>query len=117
MDVFHMPQGLTTVTRRDASVQISMNLNPPCQVKQGYRSDRWYCCSKFQSGFQFCFAGPLVYSGSSRQCQISSHCRFPNCVMSSLAHLPDEVLKLVLKHVPLKHRLSSCCLVSRRLHA
>jgi Leucine-rich repeat (LRR) protein len=37
--------------------------------------------------------------------------------MSSFTSLPDEVLKLVLKHVPLKHRLSSCCLVNRRLHA
>jgi hypothetical protein len=35
----------------------------------------------------------------------------------SLASLPDEVLKLVLHHVPLKDRLGSCCLVSHRLHA
>ena len=37
--------------------------------------------------------------------------------MSSLVALPDEVLKLVMEHVPLTDRLGSCCLVSRRLHA
>ena len=35
----------------------------------------------------------------------------------SLASLPDEVLKLVLHHVPLNDRISSCCLVNQRLHA
>jgi hypothetical protein len=35
----------------------------------------------------------------------------------SLSCLPDEVLKLVMQHVPLKDRLTSCCLVNRRLHA
>jgi hypothetical protein len=35
---------------------------------------------------------------------------------SSLNALPDEVLKLVMQHVPLPDRLSSCCLVSRRIH-
>ena len=38
-------------------------------------------------------------------------------VMSLLCSLPDEVLKIVMKHVPLGDRLTSCCLVSRRLHA
>jgi hypothetical protein len=37
--------------------------------------------------------------------------------MSTLSSLPDEVLKLVMQHVPLKERLSSSCLVSRRMHA
>src|SRR5689334_17771970 len=36
---------------------------------------------------------------------------------SHFSSLPDEVLKLVLQHVPLKDRLSSCCFVSKRLHA
>jgi hypothetical protein len=36
--------------------------------------------------------------------------------MSSLASLPDDVLKLVMQHVPLKDRLTRCCLVSRKLH-
>jgi hypothetical protein len=31
--------------------------------------------------------------------------------------MPDEVLTLIMQHVPLKDRLASCCLVSRRLHA
>ena len=35
----------------------------------------------------------------------------------SLSCLPDEVLKLVMQNVPLGDRLSSCCLVNRRLHA
>jgi hypothetical protein len=34
-----------------------------------------------------------------------------------LSSLPDQRLKLVLQHVPFKHRLSSCCLVNKRLHA
>ena len=37
--------------------------------------------------------------------------------MSGLASLPDEVLKLVMKHVHLRDRLTSCCLVNSRLHA
>lgn len=37
--------------------------------------------------------------------------------MSPLSSLPDEVLKLVMQHVPLRHRLTACCLVNRRLHA
>ena len=37
--------------------------------------------------------------------------------MSSLTSLPDELIKLVMHHVPLHHRLSSCCLVSRKLQA
>ena len=37
--------------------------------------------------------------------------------MSSLASLPEEVLKLVMQHVQLRVRLGSCCLVSKRLHA
>ena len=37
--------------------------------------------------------------------------------MLSLTSLPEEVLKLVMQHVSLKERLSSCCLVCRRLHA
>jgi hypothetical protein len=37
--------------------------------------------------------------------------------MSRLISLPDEVLKVVLQHVPLKDRLSSCCLVNKRLQA
>lgn len=36
---------------------------------------------------------------------------------SLLCSLPDEVLKLVMQHVPLADRMRSCCLVSRRLHA
>lgn len=34
-----------------------------------------------------------------------------------LSSLPTDVLKLVLKFVPLKHRLSSCSLVNKRLQA
>ena len=34
-----------------------------------------------------------------------------------LLSLPDEVLKLVLSHVPLNDRLGSCSLVHSRLHA
>jgi hypothetical protein len=37
--------------------------------------------------------------------------------MSRLNSMPDEVLKHIMQHVPLKGRLASCCLVSRRLHA
>jgi hypothetical protein len=37
--------------------------------------------------------------------------------LMSLSALPDEVLKLVMQHVPQTERLTSCCLVSRRLHA
>jgi hypothetical protein len=37
--------------------------------------------------------------------------------MSRLSSLPDEVLKLVMQHVPLEDRLTSCCLVNRKLHA
>lgn len=33
-----------------------------------------------------------------------------------LSSLPDELLKLVLQHFPVKQRLSSCCLVNKRLH-
>jgi hypothetical protein len=36
--------------------------------------------------------------------------------MPDLTSLPDEVLKLVMQHVPLQERLTSCCLVNRRLH-
>jgi hypothetical protein len=35
----------------------------------------------------------------------------------SLSCLPDEVLKLVMQHVPLSDRLTSCCFVNMRLHA
>jgi hypothetical protein len=35
----------------------------------------------------------------------------------SLSSLPDEVLKLVMQHVPLRDRLTICCLANRRLHA
>jgi hypothetical protein len=37
--------------------------------------------------------------------------------MSSLTTLPDDALKLVMQRVPFKDRLTSCCLVSKRLHA
>jgi hypothetical protein len=37
--------------------------------------------------------------------------------MPELLSLPDEVLKLVMKHVPIVERLTSCCLVNRRMHA
>jgi hypothetical protein len=37
--------------------------------------------------------------------------------MVCLTDLPDEVLKLVMQHVPLMERLASCCLVSRKMHA
>lgn len=37
--------------------------------------------------------------------------------MSDLVSLPDGVLQLILKRVPLKDRLTSCCLVNRRMHA
>lgn len=37
--------------------------------------------------------------------------------MSRLFTLPDETLKLVMQHVPLKDRLTSCCLVNREWHA
>ena len=37
--------------------------------------------------------------------------------MSGLSFLPDEVLKLVMQHIPLKERLTSCCLVNSKLHA
>jgi hypothetical protein len=38
-------------------------------------------------------------------------------IMSRFEYLPDEVLKLVMQHVPVKDRLTSCCLVNSRLHA
>ena len=34
-----------------------------------------------------------------------------------ISSLPDEVLKLIMEHVPLDDRLTSFCLVNRRLHA
>ena len=37
--------------------------------------------------------------------------------MSRLESLPADVLKLVMQHLSLKDRLTSCCLVSKRLHA
>jgi hypothetical protein len=37
--------------------------------------------------------------------------------MSGLVSMPDEVLTIVMQHVPLKDRLTSCCLVNKRLHA
>jgi hypothetical protein len=37
--------------------------------------------------------------------------------MASLTDLPEEVLKLVMQLLPLKDRMTSCCLVSNRLHA
>jgi hypothetical protein len=37
--------------------------------------------------------------------------------MSSLLSLPDEVVKLLMQQLPTKDRLTSCCLVNRRLHA
>lgn len=37
--------------------------------------------------------------------------------MSDLVSLPDKVLKLVMQHVTTKERLTSCCLVNKRLHA
>jgi hypothetical protein len=37
--------------------------------------------------------------------------------MSSLNSLPDGVLRLVMLSVPLKQRMTSCCLVNKRLHA
>ena len=36
--------------------------------------------------------------------------------MSTLSSLSDEVLKLGMQHVPLKDRLTNCCLVNSRLH-
>ena len=38
-------------------------------------------------------------------------------IVSRLSTLPHEVLKLIMQQVPLEERLTSCCLVSRRLHA
>lgn len=37
--------------------------------------------------------------------------------MSGLTSLPEAVLKLVMQHVPLRDRLSRCCLVNKKLHA
>jgi hypothetical protein len=37
--------------------------------------------------------------------------------MSHFSSLPDEVLKLVMQHVPVQDRLHNCALVSRRMHA
>lgn len=37
--------------------------------------------------------------------------------MSSLTSLPEELLKVVMQHVPLQHRLRTCCLVSKKLQA
>jgi hypothetical protein len=37
--------------------------------------------------------------------------------MSPLSSLPDEVIKLVMQHVPLSQRLTTCCLVNKRVHA
>jgi hypothetical protein len=37
--------------------------------------------------------------------------------MSCLLSLPDEVIKLIMQHVPIKHRLNTCCLVHKKLHA
>jgi hypothetical protein len=38
-------------------------------------------------------------------------------IMSDLNSLPGDVLKLIMHHVPVVDRLTSCCLVSSRLHA
>ena len=35
----------------------------------------------------------------------------------SLSTLPDELIKLLMQHVTLKDRLTTCCLVNRSLHA
>ena len=43
---------------------------------------------------------------------VSSH-----FAMSGFTDLPEEVLKLVMQLLPLKDRMTSCCLVSKRLHA
>jgi hypothetical protein len=37
--------------------------------------------------------------------------------MSSLASLPDDVLKLIMNFVPLRDRLGQCCMVSKRMHS
>jgi hypothetical protein len=37
--------------------------------------------------------------------------------MSNFTCLPEDVLKIVMQHVPPKDRLASCCLVSKRLYA
>jgi hypothetical protein len=37
--------------------------------------------------------------------------------MSGFTDLPEEVLKLLMQLLPLKDRMTSCCLVSKRLHA
>ena len=37
--------------------------------------------------------------------------------MSSLASLPNDVIKLIMHHVPLRDRLGQCCLVSKRMHS
>ena len=37
--------------------------------------------------------------------------------MSCLSCLPDEVLKAIMALIPFKDRLTSCCLVSKKLHA
>lgn len=37
--------------------------------------------------------------------------------MSTLLSLSDEILTMILRHIPIKHRMTSCCLASRRLHA
>jgi hypothetical protein len=36
--------------------------------------------------------------------------------MRDLLSLPDEILKLVMQHLPLKDRFTSCCLVHTRFH-
>ena len=47
----------------------------------------------------------------------AAHLPFGHRTMSCFSMIPDEFLKLVMQHVPVKDRLGSCCLVSRRMHA
>ena len=44
-------------------------------------------------------------------------CYGPFADMSCLSCLPDEVLKAIMALIPFKDRLTSCCLVSKKLHA
>ena len=57
-----------------------------------------------------------------RQCRLDLHKVQPHtaaqaAAMSRLASQPADVLKLAMQHVPLRDRLTCCCLVSKKLHA
>jgi hypothetical protein len=80
---------------------------PRCQVHA--QKINYHVCEALHMAPPYYFASQINFSYTTAVPQV--------CIMSSLASLPDEVLKLVMQHVPLQDRLGSCCLVSKRLHA